>query len=427
MIHCPHCGNELETLETAKFCTHCGSSLTNSVQKQPLTTHVTQRRSFRRPSASYRPWLIIVGSIVTIGIVIISVILVGSYFLNSLFGPPLGSGIEIFSDTDFLEYSSSGTGTKDDPYILSNYYFTEEFIGFSIEDTTKHFIITNCTIEVCYEGIHIEDVAPGTANIWGNTVIYRDCWVWETGPSAGITIYSSPGVNISNNIISNAGSEGILVVDSKESFVSNNTISKQYIGIFLEFSDSSVITNNSLEACDDAIYCTESDFANVTYNKCENNYDSFISIISSNFVKISNNICSNTSYWYSWSAGIILNECTNCSLLNNTIIDCYQGIYVPNTSYCQINYNRIENNSEYGVAVTGGWMEAESNAIYLNSFINNNLDGISQASDNGTSNYWYYSKLEQGNYWSDWNGTGIYSIAGSANTTDIYPLAEPPI
>lgn len=427
MIQCPYCGNELETLETAKFCTHCGSNLTNSVQKQTVTTPVTQRRSFGRPSASYRPWLIIIGSILTIGIVFISVILVGSYIFGSLFGSPLGSGIEIYSDADFLEHSSSGTGTQDDPYILSNYHLTDESIGFSIHDTTKHFIITNCTIDMCYEGIHIENVSPGTANIWGNTIFRQDCWVWETGPHAGITIYSSSGTNISNNIISNAGSEGILIVDSKESFVSNNKISKQFIGILLEYSDSSVITNNSLEACEDAILCVDSDYANVTYNKCEDNYDTLISIIHSNFVKISNNLCYNTTSWYSWSAGIILDECANCSVLNNTIIDCDQGIYVPNTSYCQIYFNRVENNSEYGVAFTGGWMEAESNVIYLNSFINNNLDGISQASDNGTSNYWYYSEIEQGNYWSDWNGTGSYSIAGTANATDIYPLGEPPI
>ena len=72
-------------------------------------------------------------------------------------------------------------------------------------------------------------------------------------------------------------------------------------------------------------------------------------------------------------------------------------------------------------------MEAKSNTIYLNSFFNNNKYGISQASDNGTSNYWYYSELETGNYWSDWNGTGSYPIAGSANAVDIYPLREPPV
>ncbi|MHA2247150.1 MAG: NosD domain-containing protein [Candidatus Hodarchaeales archaeon] len=427
MVNCPFCGKELETLKTAKFCTYCGSNLTSSVQKHIPRAQLSQKIGIKRFSPSYRPWLIIIGGIVTIGVIFISVILIGSYFLGSIFGPSLGSGVEIHSDADFVEYSSSGTGTSNDPYFLSNYYLTDQIYGFSIQSTTKHFIITNCTIEICYEGINIENVALETAKIFGNNITYDDCWVRETGPHAGITIHSSPGVNISNNLISNAGSEGILIENSKESFVSDNTISKQMTGIFLENSDSSVITNNSIEVCDEAIYCIESDYTNVTHNKCENNYYSFISIIGSNFVEISNNDCFNTSL-YSWfSAGIFLNECSNCSITNNTIVDCYQGIYASSTSHCQIYYNLFENNSEYGVAVMSGWKESKSNTIYLNSFINNHLNGISQASDNGTSNYWFYFELEQGNFWSDWTGTGVYSIAGIANTSDIYPLSEPPV
>ena len=423
MIQCPDCGIDLE-IDTAKFCTNCGTKL---IQKQVPPSPLAQRRVLGRPSPSYRPWLIITGSIVTIGIIVFSVILVGSYFLSSLFGPSLGSGIVILSDNDFLEYSSSGTGTQQDPYILSNYYLTDQFIGFSIEDTTKHFIIANCTIDMCYEAIHIENIAPGTGKIDNNTIYHSNCRVWETGPRAGITIHSSIRVNVSNNIIFDAGSEGILIESSRECFVFNNTISNQYVGIFLEDSDSSIITNNSLEACDDSIYNINSNYVNISYNRCINNYESFINIISSNFVKITNNFCFNTTHWYYWSAGITLDECKNCSVLNNTITNCYKGVHVPNTSYCQIKYNLIENNSEFGVGIAGGWIEAEFNLICLNTFISNNLNGISQASDNGTSNYWYHTDLKQGNYWSDWNGTSPYTITGTANATDIFPLSEPPV
>ena len=37
----------------------------------------------------------------------------------------------------------------------------------------------------------------------------------------------------------------------------------------------------------------------------------------------------------------------------------------------------------------------------------------------------FFQIYEQGNYWLDWNGTGSYSIAGSANTEDMFPLSEP--
>ena len=422
MVNCPSCGKELETLKTAKFCTFCGSNLASAVQKQIPTTQSTQRMSVRRPSPSYRPWLIIIGGIVIIGVVFISIILVGSLFLGSLFGPSLGSGIEIHSDDEFSKYSSSGIGTMDDPYILTNYTLTGQFYGFSIHSTTKHFVITNCTIEICYEGINLENVATGTAKIFRNNITYDDCWVWETGPHAGITIYSSPEVNISNNIITSAGYEGIVIEDSKKCYIYNNTVSGHNQGIILEYSDSSIINRNTLFHNTEAILCFDSHFVNVTNNICRDNEVSGISIMGSNFAKIRNNICYNNNWitWYNY--GIILDTSDNCTVTNSTVSNCYQGIYVLSSSYCQIFNNRLENNSVYGTAVIGAYKVAQLNTIYLNSFIDNNINGSSQALDNGTSNYWYNSETDQGNFWSDWNGTGVYRISGTANTSDIYPL-----
>ena len=56
---------------------------------------------------------------------------------------------------------------------------------------------------------------------------------------------------------------------------------------------------------------------------------------------------------------------------------------------------------------------------------NNFIDSIhygSQAYDAGYNNVWYQSG--QGNYWSDWGGTGVYDIGGEAENTDPYPLGS---
>jgi len=417
MVQCPFCGKELATPRTVKFCTYCGSNLTSSVQM----------RKVRRVSPSYRPWLIIIGAIAIIGVIFISIIFVGSFILTSLFGPPLGSGIEIHFDADFTKYSSSGTGTIDNPFILSNYILTNHLYGFSIHNTTKYFVITNCTIEICYEGINLENVAPGTAKIFGNNITYNDCWVWETGPHAGITIVSSPEVNISNNIISRTGYEGIVIEDSKKCYLANNTVSCLHRGIILEYSNSSIIRNNFLFHNTEAIHCFDSHFLNITNNICVDNEDVCINIVGSNFSRIINNICANnTNTWPGWyTSGIVLDTCNNCTITNCTIRNCYQGIYALGSSYCRIFNNSIKNNQEYGISIFSAFEITEFNIIYHNSFIENNLNEFSQASDNGTSNYWYNSELEQGNYWSDWKGTGVYYIAGIANTSDIYPLSEP--
>jgi parallel beta-helix repeat protein len=424
MNQCPYCGEILDTPKVAKFCTNCGSKLAAPMQKQFI--HIPQRRPSRRPSPSYRPGIIIIGIIVTIGIVL-SVILIGTSFLGSLWGGrSLGSGIEIFSDTDFLEYSSDGSGTMNDPYILSNYYLSGEFFGFSIHDTTKHFIIGNCTIDMCYEGIHVENIAPGTGRIINNIIFHSDCRVWDTGPHAGITAYSSPRLTIVNNSISNAGSDGIVLENSPESLISNNTISEQYVGIRIEYSDSSIVSANSLFHNYYAIDCFDSNFMRITDNICTNNDKVCISVGISSLSILLNNSCKNSGWDSLFDAAILLAECNNCTVANSTIINCLQGIYAPSTSCSQFYFNHLENNSNYGISVQSGWLEAQSNMIYLNSFINNNPNELSQALDNGTFNTWYYSELEQGNYWSDWNGTDSYSIAGSANAIDLYPLNEPP-
>lgn len=428
MVHCSICGKELEP-PTAKFCSYCGSKITGIDEKQALSTLPTQKMRITKTKPSYRLWLVVITGFVTIGVIIIAFVLVGSFFLDSLFGPSLGSGIEIHSDEDFSKYSSSGTGTIEDPYILSNYNLTGQFYGFSIHDTTKHFVITKCTIEICYEGINIENVAAGTANIFGNNITHDDCWVWEVGPHAGITIYSSPEVNISNNIISRSGYEGIVIENSEKCYLSNNTVSGLHRGIILEYSDLSIIKNNFLFHNSEAIHCFDSHYLTITNNTCVNNEDVSINIMGSNFSNITDNICTNnTSTWTGWfTSGIILDTSNNCTITNNTVTKSDQGIYALGSSYCRIFNNSINNNHEYGVSIFSAYEIAEFNTIYHNSFIENNHNGRSQALDNGTSNYWYNFDLEQGNYWSDWNQTGYYPIMGSANAFDIYPLVESPI
>ncbi|MCK4845872.1 MAG: hypothetical protein KAS95_09375, partial [Candidatus Heimdallarchaeota archaeon] len=43
----------------------------------------------------------------------------------------------------------------------------------------------------------------------------------------------------------------------------------------------------------------------------------------------------------------------------------------------------------------------------------------------GANNYWYDSATKEGNYWSDWSGSGSYFIGGYAYSVDLYPLREP--
>ncbi|NPD89010.1 MAG: right-handed parallel beta-helix repeat-containing protein [Asgard group archaeon] len=97
------------------------------------------------------------------------------------------------------------------------------------------------------------------------------------------------------------------------------------------------------------------------------------------------------------------------------------GIFVAESSNCTITYNVIENNSAYGIYMRD---HSDDNLIHHNSFIHNNYGGDSQALDKGSNNTWFDPLTKEGNYWSDYDGEGNYSIASSAKSKDPYPLNE---
>jgi hypothetical protein len=78
----------------------------------------------------------------------------------------------INSDSDLEKHSMSGTGLKEDPYIIEEIRMKEKFICINVENTTKHFIIRNCYIERSHKGICLNDVANGTATLDNNTITY---------------------------------------------------------------------------------------------------------------------------------------------------------------------------------------------------------------------------------------------------------------
>ncbi|MGC9061093.1 MAG: hypothetical protein ACP5JR_07695, partial [Thermoplasmata archaeon] len=70
------------------------------------------------------------------------------------------------------------------------------------------------------------------------------------------------------------------------------------------------------------------------------------------------------------------------------------------------------------------------NIIHHNNFWQNNgagkgVSGNCQAYDSVGGNFWYNNTAQEGNYWSNWNGSGAYPIDGGAGASDNYPLSNP--
>ncbi|MCG3224152.1 MAG: right-handed parallel beta-helix repeat-containing protein [Candidatus Heimdallarchaeota archaeon] len=109
---------------------------------------------------------------------------------------------------------------------------------------------------------------------------------------------------------------------------------------------------------------------------------------------------------------IVINNICN----NNNI-----GISLDNSDFCILSYNLLQENENYGVHL---FSNSDNNIIHHNTFVDNNLGGTSQAFNYGSANTWYDVETLEGNWWSDWSGTGSYSIDGPSGSIDPYPLNE---
>lgn len=144
--------------------------------------------------------------------------------------------------------------------------------------------------------------------------------------------------------------------------------------------------------------------------------------------------------------GLWLGSSTNCTISENTFqheqiaaeITVFNSTVISNTFYQNVEallmiysrFNNITNNlfqetDSYGISIQNAL--SSWNNIHHNTFVDNNVGGTSQAFDEGPNNTWYEESTLEGNYWSDFSGTGNYSIDGSSLSFDLYPLNSPVI
>ena len=322
--------------------------------------------------------------------------------------------IYINSDGNFTDYGFLGSGTVEDPYIIEGYnIITNDLHGIYITDTTKYFIVRNCYIDAEEYGIYIDDVADGTITVINNTC--------SNNYHFGIYLYSSYYSIVANNTCINNG-KGIYPDSSLYSTVANNTCNYNGRGIWLRYSGRSTIVNNT---CNNNKYywgitLTDSSSSTVANNTCNNNRNCGITLLHSGSSTVANNTCINNGY-----SGIILTDSSSSTVTNNLCNNNgYRGILLEGSDFCVVTYNLLKENRYYGVNLRD---DTDNNLIHHNTFVDNNLGGGSQGYDDGTNNVWYDSATQEGNYWSDWSGTGTYAIDGSAGAVDLYPLGVPVI
>jgi len=368
--------------------------------------------------------MIILFSIIIVTMIIVSVV---GYFLWNMFLSLFGTieyGIEIRSDEDFFKYDFSGTGSSVDPYIIENYVFNGKYMGVLIQNVTRSFIIRNCTITEFNVGIFLSDIRSDSARVINNEIV-NGSWP-EVGGYDGIEVTNSSNVLIENNTLSGTGINGISLKFSENCTIKENYIEYCGDGIEVEFSSKIVCSQNNVSQTSDGIKVSNSFntsiFGNIIYD-CDYN---IIEILETYSCYITGNYLINIGSSNEYSGnGLYMRRCMDMTITNNTFAGFEDGIKIYYTNSSIFVFNLIENCENYGLSF---FQDCILNEIYLNAFIDNSF-GNSQGYEYSVTNNnrWYNEIILQGNYWSNYLGSGNYTIDGNTDTEDIYPLLTSPL
>jgi parallel beta-helix repeat protein len=290
-----------------------------------------------------------------------------------------------------------GSGTKEDPYIIENIIIdglnTDNCI--EIWHSSVYFIIRNCTLYNSNDsGMYLNDVF--NAKIHNNTCHSN---------VEGIRFQNDGGDNkITNNIVRDNIRTGIFLESFNDfCIIHNNTaINNNQHGIVLGQESTNIYVSNNFVK--NNIYggiLIQGDSINNTIieNTIVRNNNNGIWIFSDskeNIIK-RNNISSNIGY------GIKIHYSDNNTVIENTIFNnTIYGIEFCSYITIPVTYNIIVNNTIISNTIAGIHLDDYSmnNSIFLNNFINNNINGY----DTGINNTNVWDTGTVGNYWDDYSG-----------------------
>jgi parallel beta-helix repeat protein len=256
-----------------------------------------------------------------------------------------------------------------------------------------------------------------------------------------------------DNVITNTRF-GIRVNGVNDTIISHNEIRNSTYGIMLNnagwtIMNSNVMTNNSYGMSVSGALSGNSSLSKslITKNGIGIQLTSTTALTVSETNITDNNygaLFTNTSYSTISGSNISSNVfglklagslCQNNTIKDSNISFNTQAVIFDLSRRNEIIQNNIMNNTEYAIWIS----EAEDNQIYYNTFIGNG----NQTYVNAISNKFDAGYPQGGNYWSDYNGTDIYSgpnqdqpggdgigdtpyIAGANDNQDHYPYLKPP-
>jgi parallel beta-helix repeat protein len=299
--------------------------------------------------------------------------------------------------------------------FFANLIYNNSNEGFFIGvDSTNNHLEENKIHHNLADGIQMEDCSNNS--VLNNTIF--------NNTDVGILLHSSHFCDIVHNKIFNNDYSGIRLWDSINNSISFNriyNITGTYAFSLESSSNNNIAFNNTLYNNTGIGVGVRTSSNNTVFNNTilnNGDYGVSIEINANNNNFLVNVICNNSL------DGVRFYSSSNNNIFENNELsyNSGKGFYFQSSSDNNILYNIIVNNS-LGFTFDSS---SNNNNVMWNEF-SNNSDSI-QAYDDGANNNVRY------NFWNDWtnpdiNGDGIvdnpYSIEGTANNKDYYPLVYP--
>jgi parallel beta-helix repeat protein len=306
------------------------------------------------------------------------------------------NGTDLYSGPYQNETGSDGIG--DTPYVIDandqdNYPLIRPWGSIRNIDTGLIYLTIQKAIDASQTSNgHTIEVKAGT--YYENVVVDKS-----------LTLI---GENTSTTIIDGSGTGNVVTVQANSSSIRRFTIQNGQYGIYVKQNSNIYIDNNTVSNNQGGICLWRSINCSVSSNTVSNNRD----IVSGPGIMI-----------YNYMPGLGVG---NHAVTDNIVIDNYDGIRVHSSRDNVICGNIVANNTHDGIYLDGGkynnitenWVSnnyyginlyaSYDNVIYHNNFINNTNQAY-QSESPFQLNAWDDGYPSGGNYWSDYNGTDLYS------------------
>ncbi|MCF2138047.1 MAG: right-handed parallel beta-helix repeat-containing protein [Candidatus Thorarchaeota archaeon] len=371
-------------------------------------------------------------------------LITGCHIRNGSYGVSFSSSSDnLIRNNTFTENGWAGVGLKSSSNnLIENNTFTANiWAGVSFSSSSNNLIENNTFTANGYAGVSLSSSSYNAvvANAISENGMYGVSFVFAPNNTIenntitanvliGVDLDSSSNCRINHTTFVNNG----LVIDASsvddwyQQISSDTTVNGKPLGYFWNLTSGTI----------DGSQYGQVILANCTGVRVENGQFNNVSVgiqlgFSSGTTIVNNTITANgwNGVSFSSSSNNTVKDCvirsntvngmtfvssSNNEIVNNTVSLSKYGVYL----YYYSSNNEIVNNTvsmnEYGVYLS--YLSA-NNTLWLNAFAWNN---VSNGYDVNDDNHW--NSTDIGNYWSDYNGTGVYHVSGKGGAIDYHPI-----